>query len=138
MRVLLLLGILAIIPVCYSQSLYASDSKGYHLKRYDKHHHKHKRKHKHHHYAPCQNGYIEPSLTQVEEMDGLEYNQHEPGYFFAEIGGKFYPDYQNPRFYKDPYCRHHACYCTVEDQKFTEVFYRYYDDEGMSREYYIP
>lgn len=131
MKGLVFVGILAIVPVCYGYQGQMGDTK-----HQVKHHHKVAFKHPHR--QRHQRTYVQPCRFNAQVINGDEYNQHEPGYFFAEICGTYYPDYQTPRFYKAPYCRFHVCPYTIEDEKYAEVFYRYYDDEGLSREYYYP
>lgn len=55
---------------------------------------------------------------------------HKPGYFFYRHNGRYYPDYQDTRLFK----RRIPQTC----QLYSRVFYRYYDTNGFSKEYYIP
>ncbi|MFI4938385.1 MAG: hypothetical protein ACHQJ6_07755 [Candidatus Berkiellales bacterium] len=71
--------------------------------------------------------------------DGYYIHQHQPGYFFANINGRYYPDYQDPKFYRNLYCRHHHCRGKLYHPRiYKHVFYRYYTRDGISKEYYIP
>lgn len=84
--------------------------------------------------------FIPTSFAQYTDFGYVD-SWHKPGYFFLFNNRHYYPDYQEPRFYKyssDCRCppKHRYCGC---NPAFTQKkhFYRFVDPDGLSVEYYI-
>jgi hypothetical protein len=66
---------------------------------------------------------------------------HKPGYFFMFNNNHYYPDYQEPRFFRYQNCPcyylQHSCNVCKKTSHTDKYYYRFYNREGLSVEHYI-